>query len=83
MKTKIYVRVGKSVRGHTRGTTYVDASKKVNHAPLHNVNGAVPTVAFAISLDVPDHLFTNAEKVIADLRVTAKKSIVNAEVEAP
>ena len=81
--TKIYVRVGKSVRGSTRGRTYVSASTKASHEPLQNSQGFVPTVAFAVEVEVPDHLFRNAEKVIANLKVTSSKADICAEVAAP
>lgn len=83
MKTKVYVRVGKSNNRTSRGRTYVDASKKVNHEPLYNASGAVPTIAFALDIEVPDSLFSNAERVAAEVKVTAKRSTVNVEVEAP
>lgn len=80
---KVYLRVGKSRTGSTRGRLYTSASTKVNHEPLQNANGFVPTVAFAVSIEIPDHLFANAEKVIADLKVTSSKADVCAEIEAP
>lgn len=83
MATKIYVRVGKAVRGSSRGRTYVSASTTVNHEPLRNSQGFVPTVAFAVEIEVPDHLFRNAEKVIASMKVTSSKADICAEIQAP
>jgi hypothetical protein len=83
MKTKLYVRVGRSPKGNTRGRVYVDAGKTVNHEALRNAQGALPTVAFAIEVDVPEYLFANAERVAAEVKVTSSKSIVEVEVQAP
>lgn len=80
---KVYLRVGKARTGSTRGRLYTSASTKVNHEPLTNAQGFVPTIAFAVNIEIPDHLFNNAEKVIADLKVTSSKADICAEVEAP
>lgn len=80
---KVHLRVGRAVVGRSKGVIYVDAGKKPNHEPLRNAQGAIPTVAFAVNIDVPDHLFRNAERVIADLKVTSSKANICAEVQAP
>lgn len=83
MKTKIYVRVGRGVSGSLRGRTYTKASTKPDHSPLENADGHVPTVAFAIALDIPDSLFSQAERVLAELTVSESTSAVAASIEVP
>jgi len=68
MKTKIYLRVAKNKRN---GVT-VSASSKPNYNPLESPSGYkktsnLPTLAFAISVDIPDESFKRAEKIVADL----------------
>lgn len=81
-KVKVYIRVGKSMKGNTRGRTYVEASRTPSREALYNSKEALATVAFAVDLDIPDRLFTQAEEVIAELRITSSKQTIAAEVKA-
>lgn len=85
MKTTIYLRVAKTKKG-----AKCSASSKPNNEPLQLTKGwnnsskeFVPTVAFAVTVDIPDSLFNKASQVIASLSVTEKNSIVAAQIEAP
>lgn len=83
MKSKIYIRVGRGTTGSLRGRSYVRASGKLDHTPLENADGPVPTVYFAVAVDIPDSLFAQAERVIAELDVTADSAKVAAEIQVP
>ena len=83
MKLPIYVRVAKT---GTRKGYKVDASSTPNHSPLHSGSYNTeyyPTVAFALSIDLPDSLFEQAEKVIAEINVNEKDAKIAAEIAVP
>lgn len=79
MKTTIYLRVARTSRG-----AKVAASTKPNHAPLQSGSSwkakVLPTAAFAITLDIPNEAFYQAEQVLAKLEVPFEKITVAAEV---
>lgn len=83
MKATVYVRVGKADRGSVKGRLYVRAGSKPDYAPLENASGFVPTVAFAIQIDIPESLFRQAERVIAELDVSETTMKVAAEIQSP
>lgn len=85
MKTTLYLRVAKTRKG-----TKVSASSKPSVEPLHLMRGFnnsskefVPTVAFAVVVDIPDSLFSKAAQVVATLNITEKNSIIAAQIEVP
>lgn len=77
MKVRAYIRVAKMANGKAK----VDASRSPHDRPLSSSNGeALPTVAFAIDLVVPDGLFTRAEQVIATLTIPEEQARILADV---
>jgi len=81
MKAKVYLRVARGPRGPK-----VAATITPNYAPLmvgspgYNER-ALPTVAFAIALDIPEEVLAHAEQVIAELEVPAERALIAAVVE--
>lgn len=79
MKTKIYLKVAKSIR---KGMLY-KASSKPDYSPIesakyYNKRGVfLPTVAFAIEIDIPDESFKRAEKVVAQLNLKENDVEIN------
>ena len=80
MKVVAYLRVAEGPRGPR-----VEASTKPNHAPLTTGTGwkekVLPTVAFALQLDVPDELINQAEQVIAELEIPKEQAQIAADVK--
>lgn len=76
MKVKAYVRVGKPEYGRVK----VSASNKPNEAPLTDSQGPVPTVAFAVEVELPDVMFKRAQQIIADLKVPESQATIAAKV---
>ena len=80
MKVTAYLRVAKNT-ANARKPFKVDASATPNHYPLAgSVGNSLPTIAFAIELDVPDDAFTQAEKVIAEITIPEDAYKIAAEV---
>lgn len=78
MKAKIHLRIGKS----TSGKYVAEANARPNHSPLRdNRKRDLPTVAFAIMLDIPDAAFKRAEQVIAEVRIPEEDLQIAAEVK--
>jgi hypothetical protein len=78
MKTKVYLRIAKGSKG-----SRVSASPKPCYEPIRNAKSytsdsdkALPTVAFALELDIPDDLFKQAEQVAAQINLTKKGATV-------
>jgi hypothetical protein len=68
MKVRIYFRVGRSARSPRQPRFAV--GRKPNPAALTNArNEPIPTVGFAIDLDVPDALFEQPSRVVAELTI--------------
>jgi len=81
MKIKTYLRVAKTSRGYK-----VSAQTKPNHAPLYTDSYSkkyLPTVHFAINLDIPNEAFDKASKAIAEINVPEEHLEINAETEYP
>lgn len=79
MEVMAHIRVAKHPRG--RKGYQVDATTKRNHHPLYDSQGRVlPTVNFAVKLDIPDKAFTEAANVVAELRIPEEKLEIAAEV---
>jgi hypothetical protein len=78
MKVKTYMRVGWDAK---RRKAQVVANTKPSGRPLRRSDGEpLPTVAFAVELDLPDELFTRAERVIAMLSIPPESAVIAAEV---
>ena len=68
MKTRVHLRIAKTTS--SRAPYKVAATAKPNHQPITDMYGnAFPTVAFALDLNIPDGLFRQAERVIAEITV--------------
>jgi len=83
MKYPIYLRVAKT---GSRNGYKVSATAKPNNEPLNSGSyGTVwyPTIAFAVAIDIPDELFNQAERVIAELNIGMKEAVVSSEIVLP
>jgi hypothetical protein len=79
VKQKVHLRVAKDARG--KG--HVMATARPSSTPIYNNrNQPLPTVAFAVVLNVPDELFDQAQKVIAEIDVSGDQVQIAAEVKA-
>jgi hypothetical protein len=79
MKAKVYMRVAVNEQ---RRKHQVAVGLKANYAPLTDSRGnALPTVAFALVLDVPDELFARAEQAIAEIKIPEDQVAIAAEVK--
>ncbi|WP_159059390.1 hypothetical protein [Rhodopseudomonas palustris] len=80
----MYIRVAKTSgrRGYK-----VSASTVPNVSPIAEMKlgsaVAYPTIAFAVEIDLPDELFTQAERVIASIKLTEKDAKIAAVIAAP
>lgn len=83
MKAKVYLRVARHAHGRARRYK-VEASPRPSHEPVRDSKQqALPTVAFAIELDLPDHLFDRAQAVIAEINITGSQAKIAAKVATP
>ena len=72
MKKKLYIRIGESSRGYI-----ADANFKPNQAPLYknvykgygNQREYVPTVHFALDVDIPNDAFKEAGEVVGEINL--------------
>lgn len=81
MNTTIYVRVGKHPRG---GKAKVVAGQRPSHLAVVDSSGnPMPTVAFALELKVPDHLFSQAQRVLATIEVGEENVTVPVALARP
>ena len=79
MKAKIYLRVAKNPSGRT--PLRVDASAKPTYRPLTtSIGDPLPTLSFAVMLNIPDEAFRRAEQVIAEIDVPEDLVAIAAEV---
>lgn len=75
-KVKAHIRVAKN--GHRYA---VSATTKPSTRPLTNTNGAdLPTVSFALVLNIDDEEFKKAEKVLAEVDVPSGKTRIVVDV---
>jgi hypothetical protein len=78
MKVRTYVRVA---RGRNRKTK-VAATVRSTDEPLYDSNReALPTVSFALDLDIPDAMFDRARQVIAEIAVPEEAAEIAASVK--
>lgn len=82
MKKPIYLRIAKTKKGYK-----ASASVSPNNEPLNNGNSYsmewFPTVAFCINITIPDELFEQASRVIAELNIGMKEALVSSEIVLP
>ena len=85
MKAKVHLRIAKNPTGRT--PFKVHASTKPDYRPLTTGSAfepkSLPTLAFAIVLDIPDDAFKQAERVLAEITVPAEIVAIAAEVAEP
>jgi len=75
-RVKLFLRIGENERSYK-----VAATVKPSNAPLTSASGyLLPTVAFAVMLEIPDKAFKQAEQVIAEIRIPEKDLEICAEV---
>lgn len=78
-KVKVHLRVAK--QGGPRNTHKVVATLKPSRMALITTHGEpLPTVSFAIVLDIDPEAFRQAERVIAELQVGPEQVAVVAEM---
>lgn len=78
MKVTAYLRIGYVKRtGHKK----LAVNAKPSYVPLARGENAMPTVAFAIALEIPDAAFTRAEQVIAQITVPEEVAAIAADIE--
>lgn len=81
MKVRTHLRVAYDKK---RRTTSMVANVKPSAAPLTNgFKEPLPTVAFALDLEIPDVMFRRAEEVIATLTIPEGAAQIAAEVKLP
>ncbi|MDO9413819.1 MAG: hypothetical protein Q7T81_14725 [Pseudolabrys sp.] len=84
MKSTIYLRIAKN---DGRKGYKVAASTEPNSAPItsKDYRGEIfyPTVAFGVEINIPDELFEQASRVVAQLDVAMKGARVTGEIVIP
>lgn len=83
MKYPIYLRVAKT---ESRNGYKVSASTKPNNEPLNSGSYNTewfPTVAFKVNIDIPDELFNQASRLVAELTVGMKEAKISGEIVLP
>jgi hypothetical protein len=83
MKYPIYLRVAKT---GSRSGYKAAASTKPNNEPLNSGTYHTewyPTVSFGVVLEIPDELFNQAARMIAELNVKMKDALVSSEFVVP
>jgi hypothetical protein len=78
MKAKIYMRVAKT--GGSKGFKATAATRPNPKALEDSYGDALPTVAFAVLLDIPDAAFKHAEQVLAEIDIPEDRIAVAMEV---
>jgi len=79
MIARVYLRVAKY--SGRNADFKVDARATPNHAPLESGTGVpLPTVAFAVDMDIPEKAFKRAEQVIATIAIPEEALEIAAEV---
>lgn len=85
MKVKTYLRVAKNDGGRT--PYKVEASARPNNKPLTAGEGrherVLPTISFAVVLDIDPAAFEQAEQVLAEIEIPTAAINVAAYAEQP
>lgn len=77
MRTRVYLRIARDKRGRGKAV----ATLKPTDTPLYDSNNsALPTVAFAVDLNVPDVMFDRAAQVIASITIPEDQATIAADV---
>lgn len=77
MKTRVYLRVARDSRGKAK----VSATMRPSDAPIYDSrNVPLPTVAFAVELDIPGVMFDRATQVIASITIPEDQATIAADV---
>ena len=82
-KFPIYLRVAKT---SSRKGFKVSASPNPNNEPLNSGSYGTewfPTVSFLINVTIPDELFNQAERLVAEINVAMKDVSINGEITVP
>lgn len=78
-KVRTCLRVGRKPQS---GGFLVSAQNNPNPRPLESKPGkAIPTVSFAILLDIPDAMFDRAGEVVAEITVPEEDIVIAAKVQ--
>lgn len=83
MKTIAYMRVGwdKEARRKDHRRPRFEADQYPTDEPIKTAGGVIlPTVFFAVDLDLPDAMFERAQTVIAELKIREKDAEIAATV---
>ncbi len=80
MKTTVYLRVAKRSQPYRGSTMKFAASDFPNALLIESGEEFLPTVAFALDLDIPEKMFRQAEQVIAELEIHEEDVEIAAEV---
>ena len=84
MKVTAYLRVAKTEKsGRNRQGVRFAVGSNPDQRPLETDRYVLPTVAFAIDLDIPDEAFEAASRVVAELVVPNENLQIAAEVKEP
>ncbi len=75
MKAVVYLRIARTKKG-----VKIDASEKVNYAPLKSGSRFLPTIAFGIELDLSEDLMKGAGLLAGILTVNAEDSKIAAKI---
>lgn len=83
MKTTVYMRVAwdKDARRKDHRRPRYMADQHPCNEPIYTAGGiALPTVSFAVELDLPDAMFERAATVIAELAVSEEEAEIGMQV---
>lgn len=78
-KVKVHLRIAQNT-GPRRGYSVASSLKPVPRTLSNGRGEALPTIAFAIELDIDPQAFRSAERVIAELTIGEDDTVVAAEV---
>lgn len=82
MKTRIYIRVARN-GAKIRAAADIKDNPQPLFIPNWREKKFLPTVRFAVDFDIPEELFSQASKVIAEIDVTLGNVKIAAELAAP
>lgn len=80
MKVRTYIRVAKKAPGSRSPHYMLKANVTPSTEPLYSGPEPLPTVSFAIDLDLPDEMFKTAERVIAEIVIPPEAAEIAATV---
>lgn len=80
MKIRTYMRVARKSPGSRSPQYMLKANVTPSTEPLYSGPNPLPTIAFAIDLDIPDEMFKSAERVIAEIVIPPEAAEIAADV---